>query len=250
MNIEKQDLAILFSGGRDSLAIYALSMAGYHPLINRPRKIHLLHMLNGISRFPELPKNRLKISQKIIKRQLPANEDAPETAYVELDMGQLFQGLWLNRYEELMPHFNGKNLVCVACKLGMHVRAIIYCISNYVPLLLADYTKSHNYFPEQTSAFMSRISKLSEKFGITTGFPLYEEFDHEEVAKHLLEDFGLPFTEGGERKCLFCQTLTTATEKEIGAYLDEMIPLVEQYIEYRLSGSLKKAAKCFPTGRQ
>jgi hypothetical protein len=64
-----------------------------------------------------------------------------------------------------------------------------------------------------------------------------------------LEDFGLPSTGGGERKCLFCQTLTTATERDIGRYLDDMIPMVERYLEYRLDGRVKDAAICFPPGR-
>ncbi|MGQ9499170.1 MAG: hypothetical protein ACUVQ6_02165 [Dissulfurimicrobium sp.] len=85
---------------------------------------------------------------------------------------------------------------------------------------------------------------LSEAFGIRTVFPLYEF-----TGRHLLEDFGLPSTGGGERKCLFCQTKTSATEGDIGAYLDDMIPRVSAYIEHRLEGRIKEAAMCFPPGR-
>ncbi len=247
--MERQDLAILFSGGSDSLALYALAMAGSSRHMHRPRKIHLLHMLNGMARFPSFPAARMNLARKILEAQVPARKEMPETAFVELDMGRLFQGLWLDRYEELMPRFNGKNLVCVACKLAMHTRAIIYCISNYVPLLLGGYTEKQSFFPEQTPIFMKRISSLSRKFGITTTFPLYEEFDSEQVSRHLLEDFGLPSTGGGERKCLFCQTLTTAGEKDIELYLDEMIPIVEKYLEHRLAFRPREAAHCFPPGR-
>ena len=80
---------------------------------------------------------------------------------------------------------------------------------------------------------------------------LYEvitELEDEMITRHLLEDMGLPSNGGGERKCLFCQTLTTAKEKEIGQYLDDMLPQVKKYIELRQAGRVKEAANCFPPG--
>lgn len=247
--MEKQELAILFSGGSDSLALYALAAAGAHPEIPRPRGIHLLNMLNGMGRFSTFPKGRFRVSERILMAQLPDSEQIPQSMYIELDMGRLFQGLWLDRYEELMPRYGGKNLVCVACKLAMHIKALIYCIEMLVPTLLVGYARKQNYYPEQTTAFMDRISRLSNECGIKTVFPVYDDFDDETVTRHLLEDFGLPSTGGGERKCLFCQTLTTATEKEIGSYLDDMIPILRQYVDHKLAGRLRDAALCFPPGR-
>ena len=232
------------------MALYALAMLGNHTQIPRPRKIHLLHMLNGMGRFPEFPLNRYKVAKEILERQVPVTEECAETAYVELDMGRLFQGLWLDNYEELMPKFHGKNLVCVACKLAMHAKAIIYCITNYVPLLLAGYASRQAYYPEQTRPFMDAMKGLSQDFGITTNFPLYDDFTEEDIARHLLEDFGLPSTGGGERKCLFCQTLTTAKDEHIKAYLDEMIPKIKRYIEFVLNGEIKRAADIFPPGNK
>ena len=247
--MHKQELAILFSGGTDSLSLYALAAVGSHPEIPRPRKIHLLHMLNGMGRFPSFPRDRFRVSEKILRAQVPDPEEIPQTAYIELDMGRLFQGLWLDRYEELMPLYRGKNLVCVACKLAMHVKAIIYCIERLVPILLVGYARKQEYFPEQTEAFMDRMTKFSKDLGIITKFPVYDDFRDETITRHLLEDFGLPSTGGGERKCLFCQTLTTATEKEIGQYLDDMIPRLKRYIEHKLAGRVRDAALCFPPGR-
>jgi len=167
---------------------------------------------------------------------------------VELDMGRLFQGLWLDRYEEFMPRYNNKNLVCVACKVSMHARAVIYCVENFVPALVAGYARRQDYYPEQTPTFMEKIARFSEHFGVQTFFPVYDEFDDEIITRQVLEDFGLPSTGGGERKCLFCQTLTTATEKEIGLYLDDMVPKVIEYVEHRQAGRVREAANCFPPG--
>jgi hypothetical protein len=246
----QQELAILYSGGTDSLALYALASAGHHPGLARPVGIHLLHMLNGMGRFVDFPRNRFLTAQKILLANAADPEKIPAAEMVELDMGRLFQGLWLDRYEEMMPRYNGKNLVCVACKLGMHARAIIYCHEHLVPHFVAGYTKKQDHYPEQTPVFMEKIKELSTRFGISTTFPVYEDFDDQMITRHVLEDFGLPSTGGGERKCLFCQTLTTATEQEIGQYLDDMLPLVGEYIEHRLAGRVREAALCFPPGNR
>ena len=254
--MDKMELAIMFSGGTDSLAVYALASLGHHPELPRPKHIHLLHMLNGMSRFHDFPRNRFEAARKILARQVPLTQmhesgspvKLPEVLMVELDMGRLFQGLWLDRYEELMPRYNGKNLVCVACKVAMHARAIIYCIENFIPNLVTGYAKRQEYYPEQTPVFMEKMAEFSSSFGVRTHFPVYEELADENVTRHLLEDFGLPSTGGGERKCLFCQTLTTATEKETGDYLDDMLPLVKKYVELRQEGRIKEAADCFPPG--
>lgn len=247
--MEKHELAIMFSGGTDSLALYALASVGNHPELPRPLRIHLLHMLNGMGRFPDFPRNRFQTARGILESRLSPPQTIPAATMVELDMARLFQGLWLDRYEELMPRYGGKNLVCVACKLAMHAAGILYCTEHFVPVLVTGYAKKQGYYPEQTPVFMEKIAEFSDRFGVRTGFPVYEEFDDQMVTRHLLEDFGLPSTGGGERKCLFCQTLTTATAKEIGRYLDDMIPQVIEYIEHRHAGRVREAANCFPPGR-
>ena len=243
--MDKPDLAIMYSGGTDSLALYALAAAGHHPELPRPGRIHLLHMLNGMGRFPDWPRNRYQTARQILARRVTDEEGIPDDAMVELDMGRLFQELWLDRYEDLMPRYGGKNLVCVACKLAMHTRAILYCVENFVPVLAVGYASKQGHYPEQTSVFMEKLAEMSRHFGIKTIFPVYHEFDDAMVTRHLLEEFGLPSTGGGERKCLFCQTKTTATDKEIGAYLNDMVPMVMEYAEHYSAGRIAQAARCF-----
>ncbi len=246
--LDRQDVAILFSGGRDSLALYAICLIGRLKEVPRPHTVHLLHMLNGMGRFPEFPRSRLETARKILEAQVPDGCEVPNTAYVELDSGRLFQGLWLDWYEDLMPKFGGKNLVCVACKLAMHTKAIIYAVEHYVPVIYAGYARRQGYYPEQTRVFMEKIAELSQGFGIKTSFPVYDEFDTEEAVRHFLEAQGLPSTGGGERKCLFCQTKTSATPKEIADYLDYFIPRIREYIENILEGRIREATRLFPPG--
>ncbi len=247
--MDAQELAILYSGGTDSLALYALAATGGLPALGRPRRIHLLHMLNGMGRFPDWPRNRFETARRILAARVAGSGTLPDAAMQELDMGRLFQGLWLDRYEELMPRYNHKNLVCVACKVGMHTRALLYCLEHYVPAIAAGYARRQAYYPEQTPVFMDKISAFTARFGVQSLFPVYEEFADQVYTRHVLEDLGLPSTGGGERKCLFCQTLTTATEEEIGRYLDDMLPRVAEYVEHRRAGRLRQAADCFPPGR-
>ena len=244
-----QELAILYSGGTDSLALYAMAAMGNHALLGKPPRIHLLHMLNGMGRFADFPRRRFEVAQQVLQAQFPQNGRFPVSEMIELDMGRLFQGLWLDHYETMMPKYNGKNLVCVACKVGMHCRAILYCVDQLVPVLVTGYAKRQGYYPEQTPVFMGKLADFSQQFGITTKFPVYDDFVDERYTRHVLEDLGLPSTGGGERKCLFCQTLTTATEVEIGSYLDDMLPVAAEYIEQRRSGKVRAAADCFPPGR-
>jgi hypothetical protein len=121
-------------------------------------------------------------------------------------------------------------------------------MENFIPHLVAGYARRQKYYPEQTPVFMDKIAAFSNVFGIRTHFPVYDDLEDEMITRHILEDFGLPSTGGGERKCLFCQTLTTATEKEIGRYLDDMLLLVKEYVELRQAGRVKEAADCFPPG--
>lgn len=243
--MSKQELAILFSGSIDSLALYALSAVGRHPDIPRPRKIHLLCMQNGALRFMAFPFERFKTAEKILKAQAPSTEPVPESSFVELDTVRLFQGLWLDQCEELMPQYNGKNLVCMACRLAMHTRAVIYCVERLVPIFIASCSGNQSCCPQQNETFVTKVMDFSYNFGITTCFPADSDFDDDMVIKHLLEDYGLPSDHGGESKCLFEQTHTLATEKEIGSYLDAMLPHLNKYVESRLEGKIRAAAECF-----
>ncbi|MCD6388851.1 MAG: hypothetical protein J7L69_05520 [Desulfobulbaceae bacterium] len=89
--MHKQELAILFSGGTDSLALYALAVAGHHPELPLPRHIHLLHMLNGMGRFPDFTRNRFEVARRILAAQVSQSDEIPEADLVELDMGRLFR---------------------------------------------------------------------------------------------------------------------------------------------------------------
>lgn len=239
----KQDLAVLFSGGKDSAALYAFAAFGKCHDIPAPRLIHLIHMTNGASRFRKQPLRRFNTLKKLLSKQASPNEPLPEAVFIDLDVSHLFQQLWLNRYEALMPKYGGKNLVCVACRLAMHVQAVIFCHEHSVPNLLVGMTKKQSNLPEQSEVFRERLVAVSERFGVITRYPLYEELDDEEITRHFLKDHGLPAFGGGKSDCLFSQTQTTASLDDTASYIDDMIPFLIQYIEGRLDGKIKETAQ-------
>jgi len=241
----KQDLAILFSGGPDCLSLYVLAALGKIHDVPSPRMIHLVHMLNRMVRFPDAPRERFKAVVKILEGQVPPTEPLPAASFIELDMGRLLQELWLLKHEELMPRYGGKNLVCVACHLAMNIRAVIYCVEHAVPNLLVGYSKKQSSCPHQSEIFLNRIADFSECFGVITRFPLYNDFDKESIPKLFLADHGLPSDNGGKGNCLFSEAITTATEREVAAYLDDMLPRMSSYVESRLEGRSKDSASCF-----
>ena len=241
----KQDLAILFSGGPDSLSLYVLAALKKIGDVPSPRMIHLVHMLNRMARFPDAPQERFKTTIKILESQVPPNEPLPEASFIELDVGRLLQELWLLKHEEWMPRYDGKNLICVACHLAMNVRAIIYCVEHAVPNLLVGYSQKQSSCPHQSEMFLEKIADFSECFGVITRFPLYHDFDEESVPKLFLDDHGLPSDKGGKGSCLFSEAITTATEKEAAAYLDDMLPKMSTYVESRLEGRSKESVSCF-----
>jgi len=248
MMITHPDMAILFSGGPKSLALYGLACNGHLPSLGRPQRIHLLNMSTGMGSFPAFTRQRFTLGKEILHQQRPDPAARPDSLLVELDAGRLFQGLWLNRHEELLPRFNGKNLACVACQVAMHIQAIIYCTENLIATVAAGYSKGHTHCPEQHHIFLDKISKFSQQFGITSVFPVYPEFTKKTTISHVLEDLGLPATGGGRDKCPFSQTLSTATETEIGNYLEMLLPKASEYIDHRLNGHLAEAAAIFPLG--
>ena len=59
--VSKEDMAILFSGGRRFLALYTLAATQSHPDIPSTAFIHLLCVDNGMQRFLDLPAQRFRI---------------------------------------------------------------------------------------------------------------------------------------------------------------------------------------------
>jgi len=240
----KQDLAILFSGGTASLSLYVLAALKKYHDVPSAMTIHLLHMLNGVSRFHEIPYQRFKTAEEILKSQTPQKDPLPESTFIEIDISNLFQRLWIDKFEDLMPKYNHKNLICVACNLAMHTRAIVYCMEHSVPNLLAGHSRKQSHLAQQSEAFVKRLTAFSQQFGINTRFPLYDDADDEMVTRLHLHDHGIPSTGGGNSRCLFAETLSTATETEIERYLDDVLPELVNYVESRLEGRIRDTAMC------
>jgi 3'-phosphoadenosine 5'-phosphosulfate sulfotransferase (PAPS reductase)/FAD synthetase len=81
----RNPLAIMFSGGSDSLALLSMAYKGQLKGITSPTEIHLLYMLNGMSRFPSFPRERCRIAKELLESQIAEPNKKPAVHYVELD---------------------------------------------------------------------------------------------------------------------------------------------------------------------
>jgi PP-loop superfamily ATP-utilizing enzyme len=182
---KKKTVALLFSGGRDSsLACGVLAKKGY--------KIHLLTFNNGATIRQDLAEHRYKeLSEKfpdaIIKRAI-------------IPSYGLFKDLGLKNLEKDIKKYE-TNLICMGCKLSMHVISLIYCLENDIPIIADGYTDYQKKWIEQMPEAIEAVKKFHEEYHIKYINPVYSESSKEQVKDKLLK-FGLS-TKSLEGSCLF-----------------------------------------------
>lgn len=247
--MDSQELAILYSGGDASLALYVLAAAGTHPELPRPRGIHLLFMENGARGFAGFAKERFARAEATLKKRSPKTSPVPETEYIERDMRLLYKSVWIDRAEAMTAAFGGKNLVCAACRLAMHAEGVIHCVTHLVPALVsACGAYDHRDGPEQGPAFLEGLAAFSAGFGIVSRFPAREDFSDPSVPRHVLESHGIPPYASRPGRCLFADTVTTASEADAVRFLEQAAPQLSEYVEHRLEGRVREAAMVFGKG--
>jgi hypothetical protein len=120
--MQTPEIALLFSGGPDSLALYALAALGHHPELRRPRHIHLLHMHNGMRGDAGFPRQRFEAAQQILAGQVSTvtrdTAKMAEATLVELDMVRLFQKEISLYLDDMIP----KVIDYVECRLAGRIR--------------------------------------------------------------------------------------------------------------------------------
>ena len=210
---KKKTVTLLFSGGRDSSLACCV-------LANRGCKIHLLTFNNGATIQLDLADQRYeelneKFSDAILQRKL-------------IPSYSLFKEIALKNLEEDFEKYE-TNLICMGCKLAMHVISLIYCLENKIPVIADGYTDYQKQWIEQMPEAIESVRKFHSEYNIKYINPVYSENSKEQVKEKLL-GFGLS-TESLEGKCLFGGTFSIPDPQVVVSYIDDKLPFCRDYIK-------------------
>lgn len=123
-------------------------------------------------------------------------------------------------------------MICLGCRLAMHIESIIYCIKNDIHIVADGSVKYQNDFPEQNGVAIKIFRELYKKYGIEYRTILAEVSSAKEV-KYRLLDNGISI-QSMEDTCLFSNTFNKAEENAIKKYLNERLSICDTYIEEKL----------------
>lgn len=207
---------ILFSGGLDSsLAVCEMIENGYGA--------YLFHYDTGAL----ISNNLVDIRYKELK-EVYGNKILDMCHY---KIGGMFRKLALVSMEEDIKKYN-VSLICVGCKLAMHVQSIIFCNKFEITTMADGSTKRQQRYGEQRGIALDFIKGLYGEYGISYKNPVYE-MEKKEI-KYGLFDRGMTI-QPLEDTCLFSNTFSIAEDEVIKQYLDEKKSLCKELIERGLS---------------
>lgn len=208
--------AVLFSGGLDS------SLAVCY-MVERNYIIQLLHFNTGA-----LLSNRLiEIRMNELKETYPNRI----VGLKDCNISGLFRKIALVSLENDINKYH-YSLVCVGCKLAMHIQSIIYCRRNNIKMMADGSTERQKRYGEQREITISFLKKLYANYDIEYCNPVYDL--NEKEIKYGLFDRNLTI-QPLEDTCLFSNTFSIAPDEVIAEYLNEKLPVCNEIIERGLS---------------
>jgi len=139
----------------------------------------------------------------------------------------LFREIALIKLEEDFNKYK-TNLICLGCKLAMHVLSLAYCLKNNIRLIADGYTEYQREYIEQMPEAISETKKLHAEFGIKYLNPVYELRDAKEV-KRRLQIAGLS-TVSMEGNCLFGGTFSVPTTEKLKDYMRRKTEICRAFI--------------------
>lgn len=203
---------ILFSGGLDSsLAVCSMIEKGY--------RTELLHYNQGALISNNLATIRYNELKKVYM-------DCIKGIHFE-NISGLFRRIALISLEQDIRKYD-VSLVCVGCKLAMHVQSIIFCNKNGIECMADGSTERQKRYGEQRKVTLNFIKDMYKEYGIIYENPVYC-LDEKEI-KYGLFDRGMTI-QPLEDTCLFSNTFSIASDDVIEQYLYEKKQLCKQLIE-------------------
>lgn len=203
---------VLFSGGLDSsLAVCRMIESGY--------KVYLLHYDTGAL----ISNNLVDVRYNELKK---VYGDCILGLY-QYGISGMFRKLALVSIEEDIKKYS-VSLICVGCKLAMHVQSLIFCTKQGVTLMADGSTKRQERYGEQRTVALDFIKELYSEYGISYQNPVYE-MEKKEI-KYGLFDRGMT-VQPLEDTCLFSNTFSIADDEVIQQYLADKKRICNELIE-------------------
>lgn len=205
-------IAILFSGGADSMA------TALHYL-QKKRPVALLTLYNGAESMMDMAKYRAGLLRE---------KFGDLCSWEQRDVKDLFHRLAIQTLEPDVKKYG--TLVCCGCKLAMLAEAILFCREHGIRELADGFRREQIYYPEQTAEYMVPAGRLARDFNVRYVHPLYETRDaavHEAAAKAGLPPVAL------QPSCLFAFNRIQPSAK-IRKYVNDKLPAVRAFVSKRL----------------
>jgi len=205
---------LLFSGGFDS-SLVALSFANAYP----DGELYLLSIDNGVSQNCNAPGEELDL----LKRHFPKSF---KYHHVRKSIKNAFQKIGMRNIENDFTQKKYKSLlICLGCKLLMHLSAENLAYNYGIKVILDGYAIRQQLYPEQTEEFASIIQAYYQKKGLIHLSPLYSFLTDKDVIRKAFADYGLRF-EKNEPSCMWADSFSDAQPEDIKSYTNDKLKLI------------------------
>ncbi|MBI5207757.1 MAG: hypothetical protein HY934_08195 [Candidatus Firestonebacteria bacterium] len=182
---------VLFSGGSDSTLCAAQTAEKFG-------KIELI----TYKRASYTGLTRIEKSQYYIASLKKVYGDK-NIEQIIIDYQDLFSHIFFYDFDRDMKKY-GMHLsifVCMACKLAMHTKTIIYNIKNNIKHTADGSFHGQDHSPEQMSDILIQLKNFYSKYGVEFSYPVYFFPNKDDIQKELFKR-GIALTEHFKHKKL------------------------------------------------
>ena len=205
---------ILFSGGLDS-SYTACTM------LEKGYNVNLLHYDQGV-----LLTNKLyEIRADELRKAYPLKD----INLHNINVSGIFRKMALVSIEQDILKYK-HSLICLGCKLSMHLYTIIFCHENGISVVADGSSSRQNVYAEQSVAAINAIREIYAKYNIQYLNPIYD-LGKKEV-KYSLFDRGITI-QPLEDTCLFSRTFSPSPDEAICAYIKDKEGVIHDVIKRR-----------------
>ncbi|MBI3341854.1 hypothetical protein HY024_01905 [Candidatus Curtissbacteria bacterium] len=155
---KKGKVAILFSGGTDSMCTAALMAQEF-------AEVHLLTFWESATKSSPIPKRNIEL----LRKKFPMTKFVSETISVD----KLVSHLWYENYFQNLIKY--RFLVLATCgfsSLSWHVRTMVYCQEHKITNVADGLTRELIHFPGHMDTVVEEFRDMYKKFGINYENPV------------------------------------------------------------------------------